>query len=127
MQTRDELSGWNEPFAAPHNLGTPTANAEVADLFRDRKLLCAARETRNRDLPIFFRRLVRLICPTGQISSSYQKSRRPKSSPRAKNIYLPFFGNMWLVAQVPARDEGRYASSRTRARMRWTHAASRDE
>ena len=43
-----------------------------------------------------------VICPTGGL-------RELLSSPRAKNILLPFFGNMWFVLAIPPCQEGRLA------------------
>ena len=39
--------------------------------------------------------------PDGQITSFYQKRRRPMSSPPAKNILLPLFRIIWFVLRHP--------------------------
>jgi len=43
-----------------------------------------------------------LICPTGDAGELL-------SIPRAKNICLPFFGNLWFVIAIPSHCEGRIA------------------
>ena len=44
----------------------------------------------------------KVICPTGGVGEFL-------SSPRAKNILLPFFGNIWFVVAIPPCQEGRLA------------------
>ena len=44
----------------------------------------------------------KVICPTGGVGEFL-------SSPRAKNILLPFFGNIGLVVAIPPCQEGRLA------------------
>src|SRR5690349_24297133 len=48
------------------------------------------------------------------------------SSPRRKNISLPFFSNLWFIPAVPRSSEGRFAIVTDVERgMRWTRALVR--
>jgi hypothetical protein len=72
------------------------------------------------EIPRQFNDLAKLICPTSGFSEFL-------SSLGAKNISLYQNRKSVHVPRIPPRQEGRYASSRTRGGMRWTLMRQSDE